>query len=58
MNEHFNIPKTIDTIKLEDIDEMVNYAYKETHPLYPVPVLWGKDKLKQIYMKVGGLNVE
>jgi alcohol dehydrogenase class IV len=56
MNAHYNIPTTLDCIKEEDIDEMVGYAYKETHPLYPVPVLWGKDKLKQIYKKVGGLE--
>ena len=39
LNQTFNIPNTFNEIHLGDIDELVNYAYKEANPLYPVPVL-------------------
>lgn len=51
LNETLNIPKTL-TVKDEDIDELVGYAYKEATPLYPVPVLWSKANLKEIYKEV------
>ncbi len=54
INEELNIPKNIKEIKEEDIDTLVNYAYKEANPLYPVPKLMGKQQLKSIYLKVKG----
>lgn len=49
MNDRMQIPRTIDTIRKEDIPTMVGYADKEGNPLYPVPVLWGKEELTNIY---------
>ena len=46
------IPLTLPEIKEDDLDLLVNYAYKEAYPLYPVPVLWDKDKLKSMYREV------
>lgn len=46
------IPLTLEEIKESDLDLLVNYAYKEAYPLYPVPVLWDKDKLKSMYREV------
>ena len=46
------IPLTLPEIKSGDLDLLVNYAYKEAYPLYPVPVLWDKDKLKSMYREV------
>ena len=53
MNKKFGIPTQFDFIKKEDIEELATHAEKEANPLYPVPVLWSKDKLKQIYLKAG-----
>lgn len=51
-NKLMGIPSGIDLIKEQDIDEMVNLAYKEAHPLYPVPRLMSKEELKKIYLKI------
>lgn len=46
VNEFKNI------IKNEDLDELVEHAYKESNPLYPVPKIYNKKQLKQIYQKL------
>lgn len=53
MNKKFGIPAQFDFIKKEHIGELASHAEKEANPLYPVPVLWSKDKLKEIYLKAG-----
>ncbi|MDE6868936.1 MAG: iron-containing alcohol dehydrogenase [Clostridia bacterium] len=53
MNATFAIPSKFDFIKKEDIDGLAAHAEKEANPLYPVPVLWDREKLKQIYLKAG-----
>ncbi len=58
MNETFGIGKTFAQIRRGDIEEMAAYAEKEANPLYPVPVLWGREKLKTMYEKLRGENVE
>lgn len=52
MNEYLGIPKGFAEIREEDVDGMSRFADKEGNPLYPVPVLWGRNKLKDIYGKV------
>ncbi len=52
MNARFGIGKTFDCIDERDIDELAAHADKEANPLYPVPVLWSKKKLKQMYLKL------
>lgn len=44
INNAFN-----EIIKNEDLNDMVNHAYKEANPLYPVPVILNKKELKEIY---------
>ncbi len=56
MNEWFGIPRTIEGIKREDIPEMADYAFREANPLYPVPVLWDRAKLSEMYERIGGLS--
>ena len=51
-NKLMGIPTNIDVINEEDIDEMVDKAFKEAHPLYPVAKLMSKDELKKIYLKI------
>lgn len=55
LNKKFEIPLTI-KINEADIKSMAKMANKEANPLYPVPVLWDKRKLSEMYMKIGGLN--
>ncbi|MDE7157950.1 MAG: iron-containing alcohol dehydrogenase, partial [Clostridiales bacterium] len=52
LNEKFGIPRTVSAICDSDIEELAAYAEKEVNPLYPVPVLWEKDKLKEIYKQI------
>lgn len=54
LNEKLGIPKRIEGIEEEDIDVLASYADKEANPLYPVPVLWDKEALKEVYRKVRG----
>ena len=49
MNISMNIPETLDGIRNEDIPKLACYADKEANPLYPVPSLWGPEKLEQMY---------
>jgi alcohol dehydrogenase class IV len=51
-NKEMNIPSFIEEIKEGDIDFMIDTALKEGNPLYPVPVLMGKEEIKQIYLKI------
>lgn len=52
MNEYFGIPKGFAEIRDEDIDKMSRYADKEGNPLYPVPKMYGRKQLKELYYKV------
>ena len=48
MNERMNIPTGFKEIKEKDIDIIVDRAYKEGNPLYPVPVIFDKDEFRRI----------
>ena len=52
LNASFGIGNTFPEIRNEDIDELAAYAEKEANPLYPVPVLWNRAKLKEMYQKL------
>ena len=60
LNEHMNIPAYIkakdggDLIKDEDIPVMVERAYKEANPLYPVPKFMGREELTKMYYTIQG----
>lgn len=49
MNSSMNITDYIIEIKEEDIDLMVNRAYKEANPAYPVPKILTKKDLKTLF---------
>ena len=51
LNARLNIPTTLE-IKEEDIQSLVNHAYKEAHPLYPTPELWNKERMAKVYRRV------
>ena len=48
MNERMNIPTGFTQIKEEDIPTIVERALKEGNPLYPVPVIFGKEEITAI----------
>ena len=52
MNDYLGIPRGFAEIRDEDIDQMSKYAAKEGNPLYPVPKLFSRKQLKQLYNKV------
>ena len=52
LNQKMNIPTSINEIQEKDINVMVKHADKEANPLYPVPVLYGRNELKDIYIKL------
>ena len=52
LNATFGIGKTFPELRDEDIPSLAAYADKEANPLYPVPVLWNREKLQNIYFKL------
>ena len=42
-NAKMNIPAHLEVIREEDIPQIIAWASKEANPLYPVPVIWGKE---------------
>ncbi|MDR1803280.1 MAG: iron-containing alcohol dehydrogenase [Treponema sp.] len=47
MNERMGIPKGFDCIKSEDIPQMIKWAGKESNPIYPVPVIFDKERFRR-----------
>lgn len=54
IENRLSIDKHIDKIQIKDISEMAAHADKEANPLYPVPVLWDKQKLAGMYYIIKG----
>lgn len=49
LNDKMDIPHNLPEIQPQDIKRMASLADKEANPLYPVPVLWDAEQLKNIY---------
>ena len=43
-----NIPVGVNCIKDTDIPQIIKWAFREAHPLYPVPVLWGEHDMRKL----------
>lgn len=54
MNAGFGIPAHLSVIRDADIPELADHAYREANPLYPVPVLWDRRKLAEMYRRISG----
>ncbi|MCH1625253.1 iron-containing alcohol dehydrogenase [Fredinandcohnia quinoae] len=52
LNERMNIPKKVKGIEEQDIPTMVERALKEANPLYPVPMIFSKDDMFQLYQLI------
>lgn len=47
-NRRFGIPEGFREIRPEHIEQMVQWADKESNPLYPVPVVWEKKDFRRL----------
>jgi alcohol dehydrogenase len=52
LNERLEIPKKISGIIDNDISVMVDRAFKEANPLYPVPKILSKEDLNTLYQQI------
>lgn len=52
MNEENNLPNFIEELKKEDIKKLVQRAYKEANPLYPVPKIFENNDFENIYLSL------
>ncbi len=48
MNRKMDIPDKFDVIEEKDIDQIITWAMKEANPLYPVPVVWGRNDFRKL----------
>lgn len=48
MKKEMNIPAGVDVIKDEDVEQIITWALKEANPLYPVPVIWGREDMRTL----------
>ena len=51
-NKKMGLPDKFDVIQDQDIDQMITWAKKEANPLYPVPVIWGREDFRQLIESV------
>ena len=54
LNKNMSIPDKIGGINDDDISLMVERAFYEANPLYPVPKIFTRDDLKAIYFEIKG----
>lgn len=54
LNKKMNIPDKINGINDEDISLMVERAFHEANPLYPVPKIFTREDLKTVYYEIKG----
>lgn len=52
MKVKMDIPLYPPVLKEEDIDQIVEWAYKEGNPLYPTPVTWSKNDFKAFILSL------
>ncbi len=48
MKREMEIPVGADMILDRDVEQIVTWALKEANPLYPVPVVWGREDLRRL----------
>lgn len=56
MRRQMDIPEHLKEIQSEDIPAMADHAAREANPLYPVPKIFNKDELAELYRKIQGGN--
>ena len=48
MKTEMDIPVGADMIRDEDVEQIITWALAEANPLYPVPVVWGRDDFRRL----------
>lgn len=52
MNARMQIPKKINVPDLDYLDFMIERAYHEANPLYPVPKIFTKEDFRKLYLEI------
>ena len=52
MNRRMEIPTGFDFIKEEDIPQMVTWALAEANPVYPVPVVYDRQRCEKVIRRI------
>ena len=52
MNRRMEIPTGFDFIKQEDIPQMVTWALAEANPVYPVPVVYDRQRCEKVIRRI------
>ena len=52
MNKRMGIPEGLDVIKDQDIPQMVKWALAEANPVYPVPVVYTKERCASVIRRI------
>ena len=47
-NAKMGLPDGFDMVQEKDIEQMISWAKKEANPLYPVPVVWGREDFRRL----------
>lgn len=55
LNTKMGIPSFINDINEADIPALATHAYKEANPLYPVPLIFKKNEMMDIYRQIKGV---
>jgi len=53
MNVKMGHPRGFDFIKTEDIEQITKWAYRESNPLYPVPVVYSHARFRKVVELLG-----
>jgi len=53
-NAKMGLPDKFDMIQDDDIGQMIEWASKEANPLYPVPVVWGRQDFRKFIESIRG----
>lgn len=48
LKRDMDIPVGVDMIQDKDVPQIIDWAMKEGNPLYPVPVVWGKEDFEKL----------
>ena len=48
MKREMEIPVGADMIQDKDVEQIITWALKEANPLYPVPVVWGREDMRRL----------
>ena len=51
-NAKMGLPDGFDMVQEKDIEQMISWAKKEANPLYPVPVVWGREDFRRLINEI------